>query len=96
MRRRSQRHPAIETAVFAAALLLSAFIARELWLRRSASPSTPGSAALQPVMLNPTFPPLPTVEKGHQTEVAVTSVAPIKLSRVQRRKIKTEPVPAPK
>jgi hypothetical protein len=36
------------------------------------------------------------VEKGHQTEVAVTSVAPIKLSRVQRRKIKTEPVPAPK
>lgn len=47
-------------------------------------------------MLNPTFPPLPSVEKGHQTEVAVTSVAPIKLARVQRRKIKTEPVPAPK
>lgn len=96
MRRRSQRHPALEIAVFAAALLLSAFIARELWLRRASGPKEPEAAAMQPAVLNLSYPPLPVAETGHHTETAVTSVAPIKLSRVQRRKPKPEAVPAPK
>jgi len=96
MRRRSKRHPAIETAVFAAALLLSAFIARELWQRRSAAPSP---AALEtPVRraapLNISYPP--AAVPAHRTEQAVTGVAPIKLTRVQRRKPKPDAVPAPK
>ena len=96
MRRRAQRHPAVETAVFAAALLLAAFIARELWLRRAATASAPEAAAMRPAVLNPTFPPLPTAETGHHTETAVTSVAPIKLVRAQQRKSRPASVPAPK
>ena len=75
--------------------MLAAFIARELWMRRAAVYREP-EAVVVPAVLNPTFPPLPKVEKGHLTEVAVMSVAPIKLSRVQPRKPRPEPVPAPK
>jgi hypothetical protein len=99
MRRRSKRHPALETAVFAAALLLSAFIARELWHRRFAAQPPPSAAVpaeRQPAVLNPTRPPLPVAASPRRTEVAVTGVAPIKLSRVQRRKPGPASVPAPK
>jgi hypothetical protein len=94
MRRRAHRHPYVEAAVYAAALLLAAFIGRELWARRRVPPpEEPGVVA--PAVLTPTRPPLPgsTVKR---TEQAVTAVAPIKLSRVRRLKPKTEPVPAPK
>jgi hypothetical protein len=94
MRRRSHRHPYIEAAVFGAALLLAAFIARELWARRQVRPSQEAEA-MAPAVLTPTRPPLPgsTVKRTVQ---AVTAVAPIKLSRVRRVKPKAEPVPAPK
>jgi hypothetical protein len=102
MRRRQHRHPYIETAVFAAALLLAAFIARELWSRRSPSVPPAGTssaldpAAQHPTVLHPTRPPLPPLVKTNRTEQAVTGVAPIKLTRVQRRKPKAAVVPAPK
>ncbi len=96
MRRRQQRHPALETAVFAAALLLSAFIARELWMRRSSARPAPETTSIQPAALNLTRPPLPLMSPGGRTEQAVTGVAPIKLTRVQRRKPKLDAVPIPK
>ncbi len=96
MSRRSHRHPYVEAAVFAAAAVLAAFIARELWLRRPpASPAAPPQPAdIRAVAL----PPRPALEPASQarTETAVTGVAPIKLTRVQRRPRKTEPVPAPR
>jgi len=96
MRRRQHRHPALEAAVFAAALLLSAFIGRELWLRRAAPPSEPPPALSGPASLNPGKPPLPSKSAGGRTETAVTAVPPVKLSRVQRRKPRNGPVPVPK
>ena len=95
MRRRSKRHPVLETAVFAAALLLSAFIARELWQRRTAAPSpvVPETSVKRAAPLNITYAPMPA--PARRTEQAVTGVAPIKLTRVQRRKPKADPVPAP-
>lgn len=94
--RRQKRHPVLETAVFAAALLLSAFIARELWRRRFAAQPAPETAVVQPAVLNPARPSLPLAAPARRTEVAVTGVAPIKLTRVQRRKPKPAVVPAPK
>jgi hypothetical protein len=96
MRRRQHRHPALETAVFAAALLLSAFIARELW-RRRATPAPAAETGRQgAIELNPTRPPLPSTTPGGRTEQAVTGVPPLKLSRLQPHKPKPEAVPAPK
>ena len=83
--------------MFAAALLLSAFIARELWHRRFAAQPPPTAAVpaeRQPAVLNPTRPPQPVAASSRRTEVAVTGVASLKLTRVQRRK--PAPVPAPK
>jgi len=98
MKRRSQRHPYVEAAVFAAALLLAAFIARELWARRQALPPVedPPGKMQETLILNPTRPPLPAPATGSRTEQAVSIVAPIKLSRVYRRKPKPSAVPAPK
>ncbi|MBI2387017.1 MAG: hypothetical protein HYV14_13575 [Elusimicrobia bacterium] len=97
MRRRQHRHPALEAAVFAAALLLAAFVGRELWLRRAAAPSPEApSAAAEPAALNPDKPPLPSMTSPGRTETAVTAVPSIKLSRVQRRKPKPAAVPAPR
>ncbi len=93
---RRHRHPALETAVFAAALLLSAFIARELWRRRPivSSPMERGKRLTQPYGEDM---PLPKsfgqATPSHRTEQAVSGVAPIKLTRVQRRKPKAVPVP---
>ena len=95
MRSRQHRHPVLEAAVFAAALLLAAFVGRELWLRRAAAPSAASSSAV-PVALDPAKPPLPSKDPSGRTETAVTAVPSIKLSRVQRRKPKTAPVPVPK
>ncbi len=96
MRRRSKRHPVLETAVFAAALLLSAFIARELWQRRSAAPEpvVVEAPVRRAAPLNITYAPMPA--SARRTEQAVTGVAPIKLTRVERRKPKAEAVPAPR
>lgn len=97
MRRRQHRHPALEAAVFAAALLLAAFVGRELWRRRGAAASAAASASsAQPVALDPAKPPLPSKNPAGRTETAVIAVPSIKLSRVQRRKPKTAPVPVPK
>lgn len=93
MRLRPRRRPALETAVFAAALVLAAFIARELWVRQSPVTVT---TSVQPAALNPAFPPLPLTAPAHRTEHAVAGVASIKLTRVQRRKPKPAVVPAPK
>lgn len=82
--------------MFAAALLMSAFIARELWHRRSPTLPEREPAAAEPVALNPGRPPLPAMGTPRRTEVAVTGVAPIKLTRVQRRKPKPDAVPAPR
>jgi hypothetical protein len=95
MRRGHNRHPALETAVFAAALLLAAFVGRELWLRRAApTPAEPQAAASDPVALRPAKPPIPSA--SGRTETAVTGVPPLKLTRVQRRKPKAAVVPLPK
>ena len=95
--RRQHRHPIVETAVFAAAVLLAAFIARELWSRRGAlRPDAPAAQAVRPVELNPTFPPLPVSSQSPRTETAVTGVPSIKLSRVQNRRPKPSAVPAPR
>ncbi|MBI2787727.1 MAG: hypothetical protein HYX59_03500 [Elusimicrobia bacterium] len=96
MRRGKHRHPALEAAVFAAALLLSAFIGRELWLRRAAPPSEAPPALPGPAALDPAKPPLPSKTVGGRTETAVIAVPSVKLSRVQRRKPKNAPVPVPK
>ncbi len=94
MRRGPGRHPALETAVFAAALLLSAFIARELWSRRRAALRAPEAAGLQPAAPNLSRAPLPLEAGTRRTERAVTGVAPIKLVRARRRK--PDVVPAPR
>lgn len=96
MRRRKHRHPALETAVFAAALLLAAFIGRELWLRRPAARPVPAAASVQALALDVSFPPSPRAETARRTETAVTGVAPIKLTRVARPKPGTKTVPAPR
>ncbi len=97
MRRRQHRHPALEAAVFAAALLLFAFIGRELWRRRAAAPAAgqPSGAAV-PVALDPAKPALPSKSSPGRTETAVIGAPSIKLSRVQRRKPKNAPVPVPR
>ncbi|MCM2303375.1 MAG: hypothetical protein NDJ72_01635 [Elusimicrobia bacterium] len=99
MRRRSKRHPVLETAVFAAALFLAAFVGRELWRRRGEAPRPspePSAAELKPAPLNITYPPLPSAAASGRTETAVAGVPPLKLTRVQRRKPKPSVVPAPK
>jgi len=95
MKRRQKRHPVLETAVFAAALLLAAFIGRELWRRRAAPPAPVEPTASVPAVLNPTFPPLPVETPRRRTEMGVSAVPSLKLTRVQRRRPKTA-VPAPK
>jgi len=95
MRRRQHRHPAVETAVFAAALLLAAFIARELWVRRAAAAPEPEKVTM-PAVLEISYPPLPQKATEQRTEQAVSGVAPIKLTRMQPRKQKLAPVPAPR
>lgn len=98
MRRRRDRHPVLETVVFAAALLLAAFVGRELWNRRgpAAAASAPQPSAMEPVKLNPSYPSPAVPGSGGRTEAAVTGVAPLKLTRVQRRRARTAVVPPPK
>lgn len=95
MRKSSHRHPYVEAAVFGAALLLAAFIGRELWARRApADPKEP--VITTPIVLTPERLPLPGKPTTGRTETAVTGAPPIKLSRVQRRRPKSAPVPAPR
>ncbi len=96
MRRRRNRHPALEAAVFAAAILLAAFIGRELWSRRVVPAVSPEAAVMEPARLVPSYPPVPGSAVGGRTETAVTGVPPLKLTRVQRRKPRTAVVPPPK
>lgn len=97
MRRRQHRHPVLEAAVFAAALLLAAFVGRELWRRRAPDPSAAAaSSAAEPAALKPDKPALPSKNPSARTETAVIGAPSIKLSRVQRRKPKAAPVPVPK
>ncbi|MCR4294339.1 MAG: hypothetical protein NUW21_02300 [Elusimicrobia bacterium] len=94
MRRRRNRHPVLEAAVFAAAILLAGFVGRELWKRRVAP--APAPSVMEPAKLNLSYPPLPGTDLGGRTETAVTGVPPLKLTRVQRRKPRTAVVPPPK
>lgn len=98
MRRSAHRHPYVEAAVFGAALLLAAFVGRELWVRRAAGAASrpPEPSRTEPIALTPERPPLPLRPSERRTETAVTGAPPIKLTRVQRRKPKTAPVPAPR
>lgn len=75
---------------------MAAFIARELWVRRSAAPPEPEKAVTRAAVLEITYPPLPQASPARRTEQAVTGIAPIKLSRVARRMPKSEAVPAPR
>lgn len=100
MRKRPHRHPALETAVFAAALLLAAFVGRELWRRRAAMASPAVETGPQtPAPLNPTrttyFGPAP----APRAVTAVMVPSPIKLTRVKpvkARLSKHDTVPPPK
>ena len=95
--RRRKRHTAVEAAVFAAALILAAFIGREAWKRRAPAAAEPIQSSVPvPAVLTPTFPPMPTGTNRPRTEMGVTAVPSLKLARVQRRPLKTVPVPAPK
>jgi hypothetical protein len=94
--RRQHRHPVLEAAVFAAALLLAGFVGRELWRRRAPEPEVPKAGFedfVPDVAVNPTRPPLPG--RG-RTETAVTTVPSVKLTRIVRRKEKSVPVPLPR
>ncbi len=100
MRKRSHRHPALETAVFAAALLLAAFVGRELWRRRTVmAPPEVEAGPQTPAPLNPIrttyFGPAP----APRTVTAVMVPSPIKLRRVKPAKArlsKHDTVPLPK
>lgn len=92
MRRKQHRHPALETAVFAAALLLSAFIARELWRRRASAQEV--EAPMKAVEIHATHPDYAAPSRG-RTEQAVMNVPPIKLTRVQPRGPKPRVPPVP-
>ncbi len=91
MRRSAHRHPVVENAVIAAALILAAFVGRELWRRR---PSAQEEA--KPAELKVTRPAVPQPEATKRTETAVVGVAPIKLTRIQPGKPRQARVPAPK
>lgn len=81
--------------MFAAAILMFAFVARELWRRRPA-PAAAAPEIARPIELIPE-PPIgrQSVKAPPRTETSVKSVPSIKLTKVARRR-KTEPVPAPK
>lgn len=96
MRTGRHRHPVLEAAVFAAALLLSAFVARELWRRRPVPRPATGSEIVPPIVLSPSHPALTREEERRRTETGVNSVAPIKLSRVQPPKHRDAVPPVPK
>jgi hypothetical protein len=96
MRGRSNRHPLLETAVFAAALILAAFVARELWRRRSAVPESPLSAAAPAATAAAEPMDPPASEAGSPTEKAVGGLAPLKRSPAGRRRPRPAVVPAPR
>lgn len=75
--------------------MLLVFIARELWLRRPTAPVESSAAVIQPFVVNAIIPPPPQAVSASRTVVGVTGVAPIRLTRIPRRKPKTTVVPAP-
>ncbi len=89
MIRGRDRHPAFEIAVFAAALLLAVFVARELWRRHQSAP--PAAAAANP----PAADPKPSRVAIGTSERSVSSVPRVRLTRIERRKPKPRAVPAP-
>lgn len=96
MRKKDHRHPVLEAVVFAAALLLAGFVGRELWRRRQAAqPGPEMSTVTGPVTPSAARPATPLPPRKGTTEESVTSVPPLKLSRIQPRR-KKPVVPAPK
>ncbi|MBI5246681.1 MAG: hypothetical protein HY923_05830 [Elusimicrobia bacterium] len=97
MRRGNHRHPVLEAAVFAAALLLAGFVGRELWRRRAPAPESAGFPVIEEHVAAIATPLPQSVSKPvKQTETSVTHVPSIRLTRVQRRKQKNVAVPVPK
>ena len=88
-RRGRDRHPAFEIAVFAAALFLTVFVARELWRRYHSAP--PAAAVSVPSDADPQ----PSGVEIGTTERSVSSVPRVRLTRIERRKPKPRAVPAP-
>ena len=82
--------------MFAAALLLAAFIVRELWSRRTPAPVEPETTATSPAALIPIRPPLPVPLKRVRTETSVRGVPSLKLTRIVPSKQKVVVVPLPK
>lgn len=98
MRARRHRHPVLEAAVFAAVLLLAAFVGRELWKRRAAALPPPVAPANEPFM--PTAIPAVPVRGAPVesfTERGTSYVPGIRLSRPPkpRRRRTTPPAPTP-
>ena len=94
MRKRPHRHPVLEAVVFAAALLLALFVGRELWRRWSLRPR-PEPVSTGPALVSPIRPEAPPLPGRGRTETAVSSVPPLKLSRIAPKRPKST-VPAPK
>lgn len=83
--------------MFAAVLLLTGFVARELWRRRAPAPPAATFMEMEEhVAAIPRPLPLPPEKSAKVTETSVTRVPSIKLTRVQRRKSKNVHVPVPK
>lgn len=94
--RRRERHPVLEAAVFAAALLLAGFIARELWARRpQPAPVEPQASSAVPVPLNPARPGVSKPIVQGPPERAATKVGRIRGAKPGTRRRKTD-VPPPK
>jgi hypothetical protein len=98
----AKRHPVLEAGVIVAALLLAAFVGRELWKRRAAESAaaerpieapeaSPGSIGVAAIAERP---PAPSLEPRARAAVAVG--LPFKATRVERPKPRRAAPPPPK
>ena len=91
MRSSRRSRTIVETAVFAAAILLAGFLARELWLRRRPAPAPEAPAA--PAVAAPVRPAWP--KPAPQAEVGTAGSPPVRMTRIEKRRPKTS-VPSPR
>jgi hypothetical protein len=91
----SKRHPALEAGVIAAALLLAAFVGRELWRRRSAPSAAPPIAVAEP-SADAALQPGPTPMPEPKAEISVSGGVPFRAGRIVRVKRRADAPPPPR